>query len=111
MTNYEKHKVELYSKELERIQAKLAEAEYNYQSTGSASTMRTVRKYETLEDVYRLALETLTGNCRNCSSTERHVRSLLKKYKDDSIDYKSSIIRADLIDLCPEAAIDIKKRP
>lgn len=111
MTDYENYKIELYSKELERIRKKLAEAEYNYQCTGSSSTMRTVRKYETLEDVYQLALESLTGNCRRCASTERHVRALLSKYKDDSVDYKSSVIREDLIEICPEAAIDTKKRP
>ena len=56
MTDYEKHKYAEYSKELERIRKKLAEAEANYQCTGSASTYRTIHKYEALEDVYLLAL-------------------------------------------------------
>ena len=46
MTEYEKSKYAEYSKELERIRKKLAEAEANYQCTGSASTYRTIHKYE-----------------------------------------------------------------
>ena len=105
MTDYEKTKYAEYSKELERIRKKLAEAEYNYQITGSASTYRTIHKYEALEDVYMLALGSLNGDCRRCGSTERRVRTLLGKYKDDDIMIKSSVIRDDLIDICPEATI------
>lgn len=105
MTEYEKARYAEYSKELERIRKKLAEAEYNYQSTGSASTYRTIHKYENLEDVYMLALGTLEGNCRRCGSTERQVRTLLGKYKDDDVMIKSSVIRDELIDICPEATI------
>ena len=68
------------------------------------SSTRTVRKYETLEDVYQLALESLTGNCRRCASTERHVKALLGKYKDDDVMIRSSVICEELIDICPEAA-------
>lgn len=105
MTDYEKAKCAEYSKELERIRKKLSEAEANYNCTGSASTYRTIHKYENLEDVYMLALGALSGNCRRCGSTERRVRSLLGKYKDDSVTVKSSVIRDDLIDICPEASI------
>ena len=105
MTDYEKHKYAEYSKELERIRKKLADAEANYQCTGSASTYMTIHKYEALEDVYMLALGALNGNCRRCGSTERHVKTLLGKYKDDDVMIKSSVIRDDLLDVCPEAAI------
>ena len=47
---------------------------------------------------------------QNCCSTERHVRTLLNKYKDDDVTIKSSVIRDDLIDICPEALIDTYKR-
>ena len=110
MTEYEKSKYAEYSKELERIRKKLAEAESYYQCTGSASTYRTVRKYEALEDVYMLALGALNGNCRRCNSTERRVKALLGKYKDDDVMIKSSIIRDELTDICPEAAIGGKKQ-
>lgn len=106
MTDYEKVKYAEYSKELERIRKKLAEAESNYQCTGSASTYRTIRKYEALEDVYMLALGALNGNCRRCGSTERRVRTLLGKYKDDDVMVKSSVVRDELIDICPEAMIN-----
>lgn len=106
MTDYEKVKYAEYSKELERIRKKLAEAESNYQCTGSASTYRTIRKYEALEDVYMLALGALNGNCRRCGSTERRVRTLLDKYKDDDVMVKSSVVRDELIDICPEAMIN-----
>ena len=105
MTEYEKSKYAEYSKELERIRKKLAEAESNYQCTGSASTYRTIHKYEALEDVYMLALGALNGNCRRCGSTERHVKTLLGKYKDDDVMIKSPVIRDELLDMCPEAAI------
>lgn len=110
MTDYEKNKYAQYSKELERIRGKLTEAERNYQDSGSANTYRTIKKYEALEDVYMLALGALNGNCRRCASTERHVRTLLNKYKDDDVTIKSSVIRDDLIDICPEALIDTYKR-
>ena len=110
MTDYEKHKYAEYSKELERIRKKLAEAESNYQCTGSASTYRTIHKYEALEDVYMLALGALNGDCRRCGSTERHVRTLLGKYKDDDINYKSAVIREDLLEICPEAAIEPRRK-
>ena len=110
MTDYEKTKYAEYSKELECIRKKLAEAEYNYQSTGSASTYRTIHKYENLEDVYMLALGALEGNCRRCGSTERQVRTLLGKYKDDDINYKSAVIREDLLEICPEAAIEPRRK-
>ena len=106
MTDYEKVKYAEYSKELERIRKKLAEAESNYQCTGSASTYRTIRKYEALEDAYFLALGALNGNCRRCGSTERRVRTLLDKYKDDDVMVKSSVVRDELIDICPEAMIN-----
>ena len=105
MTDYEKHKYAEYSKELDRIRKKLAEAESNYQCTGSASTYKTIRKYEALEDVYMLALGALNGNCRHCNSTERRVKALLGKYKDDDVMIKSSVIREELLEICPEAAI------
>jgi hypothetical protein len=105
MTEYEKAKYAEYSKELERIRKKLAEAESNYQCTGSASTYRTVHKYEALEDVYMLALGALSGNCRRCGSTERRVRTLLNKYKNDDLTVRSSAVRDDLIEICPEATI------
>ena len=105
MTDYEKHKYAEYSKELDRIRKKLAEAEANYQCTGSASTYRTIHKYEALEDVYMLALGALNGDCRRCGSTERHVRTLLGKYKNDDLTVKSSAVRDALIDICPEATI------
>ena len=105
MTDYEKHKYAEYSKELERIRKKLADAEANYQCTGSASTYRTIHKYEALEDVYMLALGALNGNCRRCNSTERRVKALLGKYKDDDVMIKSSVIREELLEICPEAAI------
>lgn len=105
MTEYEKRKYAEYSKELERIRKKLAEAEYNYQSTGSASTYRTIHKYEALEDVYMLAIGALSGNCRRCGSTERRVKALLGKYKDDDVMIRSSVICEELIDICPEAAV------
>lgn len=105
MTEYEKSKYAEYSKELERIRKKMHEAECNYQSTGSASTYRTIHKYESLEDVYMLALGALNGDCRRCGSTERRVKSLLGKYKNDDVMIKSSVIRDDLLDICPEAAV------
>lgn len=105
MTEYEKSKYAEYSKELERIRKKLAEAVASYQCTGSASTYRTILKYEALEDIFMLALGALNGNCRRCGSTERHVRTLLGKYKNDDLTVKSSTVRDDLIDICPEAAV------
>ena len=109
MTDYEKTKYAEYSKELERIRKKLAEAEYNYQSTGSPSTYRTIHKYESLEDVYTLALGALSGNCRRCGSTERTVKALLDKYKNDDVTIKSSVVRDDLIYICPEATINTRR--
>ena len=38
------------------------------------------------------------------------LKALLGKYKDDDVMIKSSIIRDELTDICPEAAIGGKKQ-
>lgn len=67
--------------------------------------VKTIKRGDHISIADMLALGALNGNCRRCGSTERHVKTLLGKYKNDDVMIKSSVIRDDLLDICPEAAI------
>ena len=76
------HQREIILKKLKESQTKYDEAEYNYQCTGSASTMRTMHWHEDMIMIYTLALQALDNVCRTCESRRRRANSYVNKYEN-----------------------------
>lgn len=61
---------------------KLANAEANHNAVGSASTERTMRKWEDMVRVCEMALESISQTCRRCESRRTNAKHLVNQLKE-----------------------------